>query len=221
MNYTDLEQARFNMIEQQIRPAEVLDPKVLEVISNTPREDFVPEDYRSLAFCDTCIPLANDQEMMKPILEGRVLQALSILKTDKVLEIGTGSGYLTALLAKLAKEVVTIEIVPELSQAAEEKLAQHNLMDNITVVVGDAAEGWAERAPYDVIAVTGSMPILSESLKTQLTIGGRLLAIIGIEPAMSVSLITRIGEDQWNQESLFETVVPPLKNTQQPQQFVF
>lgn len=209
------------MIEQQIRPAEVLDPRVLDVISNTHREDFVPEDYRSLAFCDTCIPLSNDQEMLKPILEARVLQALSIQKTDKVLEIGTGSGYFTALLAKLAKEVITIEIVPELSQAAEAKLAQHNLTDNITVVVGDAAEGWAERAPYDVIAVTGSMPILSDSLQTQLSIGGRLLAIVGIEPAMSVLLITRIGEDQWSEEVLFETVVSALKNTQKPQQFVF
>ena len=221
MNYTNIEQARFNMIEQQIRPAEVLDTKVLEVIANTHREDFVPKDYESLAFSDTNIPLANGQEMLKPILEARILQALSIQKTDKVLEIGTGSGYFTALLAKLAKEVISIEIVPELSQSAEAKLVEHNLTDNVTIVVGDAAEGWAERAAYDVIAVTGSMPILSESLKTQLTIGGRLLAIVGTGPAMSVLLITRIGEDQWNEEALFETVAPPLTNTQQPQQFVF
>ncbi len=221
MDNTEIEQARFNMIEQQIRPAEVLDPKVLNVIAKTPRENFVPKNYQSLAFSDTSIPLDSGQEMMKPILEARILQALSIQKTDKILEIGTGSGYFTALLAKLGKEVVSLEIIPELSQSAEAKLAEHNLADNVTIVVGDAAEGWTERAPYDVIAVTGSMPILSEALKNQLSINGRLLVIVGSEPAMSVLLITRIGENQWSQENLFETVSPPLMNTQQPQQFVF
>jgi len=221
MNYTNIEQARFNMIEQQIRPAEVLDPKVLDVITNTPREHFVPQEYQSLAFSDSNIPLGNGQEMLKPIMEARILQALNIQKTDKVLEIGTGSGYFTALLAKLGKEIISVEIEPELSKSAEAKLAEHHLSDNVSTVVGDAAEGWVERAPYDVIAVTGSMPILSESLKVQLSVNGRLLVIVGSEPAMSVMLITRIGEDQWSEDVLFETVLAPLRNTQQAQQFVF
>jgi len=221
MNDANTELARFNMIEQQIRPAEVLDPKVLDVIAATPREQFVPPEYQSLAFSDSNIPIGGGQEMMKPIMEARILQALSIQKTDKILEIGTGSGYFTALLAKLGKEIISIEIDPELSKYAEAKLTELELSENITLAVGDAAEGWTNSAPYDVIAVTGSMPILSEALKSQLTLGGRLLAIVGSEPVMSVLLLTRIGEDQWNEEALFETVSSPLKNTQQPQKFVF
>ena len=220
MHIMNKEQARFNMIEQQIRPAEVLDPVVLEVIATTPRELFVPADYQNLAFSDTNIPLAYDQVMMKPLQEARLLQALNIQATDKVLEIGTGSGYLTALMAKLAKKVISVELFPELSQNAEKVLKQLALQ-NITLIVGDAAQGWQERAPYDVIAVTGSMPILSESLKNQLAINGRLFVITGTDPVMSALLITRVDEDQWHQDVLYETLLPSLLNVEQPQAFVF
>ncbi|WP_455205814.1 protein-L-isoaspartate O-methyltransferase family protein [Kaarinaea lacus] len=219
-NNNPLEQARFNMVEQQIRPAEVLDSKVLDLFSTLPREDFVPDDYKDLAFSDCNIPLGFDQIMMKPINEGKFLQALNVQKTDKVLEIGTGSGYMTALLAKMADHVCSVEIVPELAQSAIAKLDQHQI-SNVSVEVGDAADGWEKHQPYDVIAVTGSMPILSESLKNQLNIGGRMCVTVGTAPVMTVYLITRISEDQWSEEALYETVIAPLKNVRQPEGFVF
>jgi protein-L-isoaspartate(D-aspartate) O-methyltransferase len=214
------EQARFNMIEQQIRPAEVLDQRVLNVIAEVPREDFVPAEYRELAFSDTNIPLANGQQMMRPIMEARLLQALNIQPGDKVLEIGTGSGYLTALLATLGSEVHSVEIDEQLLAQAQEKLAAHHI-DNVTLSQGDAARGWDLGGPYDVIVVTGSLPILPDSFQRNLTQGGRLAVIVGQSPVMEAELITRISEDQWRTEYLFETDFPALLNAEQPQAFVF
>jgi len=212
--------ARYNMVEQQIRPAEVLDPRVLNVVAETPREDFVPDQYKGLAYSDIHIPLDYGQIMLKPVQEARFLQALDIQPSDKVLEVGTGSGYMAALLAKLADRVVSVEIVPELAQQAKTRLVAHGL-DNVIVETGDAATGWRKNAPYDVIVVTGSMPILAENLKSQLAMNGRLCVTVGKAPVMTVYLITRIGEDQWHEEALFETVIPPLQNVQQPETFVF
>jgi len=220
MNQLNTQQARFNMIEQQIRPAEVLDPKVLDIIGRISREDFVPQTYRDLAYADTHIPIGHGQLMMKPIQEGRMLQALNIQPDDKVLEIGTGSGYVTALMACLAKQVVSVEIIPELQQQAQQTLSRNNI-NNITLETGDAARGWATQAPYSVIAVTGSMPILAEELKQQLNIGGRLFVILGSAPVMTASLITRENEEVWSQEDLFETDLPALANVEQPPAFVF
>lgn len=216
----DIERARFNMIEQQIRPAEVLDPRVLETIATTPRETFVPADYRDLAFSDTNIPLGHGQVMMKPILEARLLQALNVQPSDKILEIGTGSGYFTALLAKLGGHVYSVEILPELLEQARVKLAALNI-NNITLEQGDAAGGWDGNNPFDVIAVTGSLPILPESFQRGLTVGGRMVVIVGTAPAMEVRLITRVSEESWTSESLFETVLPALINAAQPPAFVF
>jgi len=216
----DIERARFNMIEQQIRPAEVLDSRVLDAIAATPREAFVPADYRDLAFSDTNIPLGHDQVMMKPILEARLLQALNVQPTDKVLEIGTGSGYFTALLAKLGGHVYSVEILPELLEQARIKLAAQGIA-NVTLEQGDAARGWDGNNPFDVIAITGSLPILPESYQRGLTVGGRMVVIVGTAPAMDVRLITRVAEDQWTSESLFETVLPALTNAVQPPAFVF
>ena len=215
-----MEQARFNMIEQQIRPAEVLDPTVLHTIAEVPREFFVAAAYQQLAFSDTNIPLNANQVMMSPIQEARMLQALSVQPTDTVLEIGTGSGYVTALLAKMGKHVTSIEIDQQLSSSAAHKLRDQKIT-NVTLEVGDGAKGWPAQAPYDVIAVTGSLPILCEDLKLQLREGGRLFAIVGSEPAMSAKLIIRINESQWSEEEMFETVIPPLINAEKPSEFVF
>lgn len=214
------ERARFNMIEQQIRPAEVLDQRVLDTISQTPREDFVPAEYRELAFSDINVRLSNDQIMMKPIMEARLLQALNIQPDDKILEIGAGSGYFTALLAKLGSYVQSVEIDPVLITQAQENLAAHEI-SNFTLTQGDAARGWDQDGPYDVIAITGSLPILPESFQQNLTVGGRLIAITGQTPVMQVQLITRIAEDQWATECVYETDFPELTNAEQPEAFVF
>ena len=216
----NIEQARFNMIEQQIRPAEVLDPRVLDTIAATPREDFVPEAYRELAFSDLNIPISDSETMMKPIMEARLLQALDILPNEKVLEIGTGSGYFTALLAKLGQHVDSVEIDPELLKQAQARLDAHGIR-NVTLMEGDAARGWDEGGDYDVIVITGSLPSLPDSYRKKLKVGGRLLAILGTPPVMEATLITRTADDQWNNQALFETELPALKNAEQPQGFVF
>jgi protein-L-isoaspartate(D-aspartate) O-methyltransferase len=218
--HSNLEIARYNMVEQQIRPADVLDPHVLDLISQMPREDFVPADYKDLAYSDINIPIGFGQTMLKPIQEARFLQALNIQKSDKVLEVGTGSGFMTALLAKLAEHVTSVEILPQLAEQANTKLKQHDIT-NVTIETGDAADGWKKHAPYDVIVVTGSMPLLSEPLKNQLAINGRMMIAVGKSPAMTAFLITRISETQWSQEALYETVIPSLENVKQPEAFVF
>ena len=218
VSHTNL--ALFNMIEQQIRPAEVLDPKVLGVIAKVLREEFVPENYRALAYSDTAIPLENDAQMMKPIMEARLLQALNIQASDKILQVGTGSGYLTALLATLGRHVVSVDIDAKLSAEAGRLLAKHNIT-NITLEVGDACEGWDKQAPYDVIALTGSVRQLNPAFKQQLNDNDRLFAVVGRAPVMTALLITRIDKDTWRQESLFETVLPALKNAEPAPQFVF
>ncbi|MBU1215161.1 MAG: protein-L-isoaspartate O-methyltransferase [Gammaproteobacteria bacterium] len=215
----NLEQARFNMIEQQIRPWDVLDPRVLELLKAVRREQFVPAESKGLAFADTEIPLGHGASMWQPKVEARAVQALSLQPTDNVLEIGTGSGYVTALLARLAAQVTSVEIEPELSTSASRHLATHNI-DNVTLQVGDAAHSWGE-AEYDAIVLTASVPMVPEAYKQQLKVGGRLFAIVGDAPAMHAQLITRTGADTFDTKVLFETVVAPLRNVQQPERFVF
>jgi protein-L-isoaspartate(D-aspartate) O-methyltransferase len=219
MNY---EQARFNMVEQQIRPWEVLDQQVLQIILQTPREDFVPAPYRALAFADTNIPLGQGQVMMIPSVEGRLLQALALSKMDKVLEIGTGSGYVTACLCRLAGHVDSVDIFPEFTDSAGDKLAKHSI-GNVSLSNGDAAEGWNGGKQYDAIAITGSVPAIPESYKKALALNGRLFVIVGDPsmPIMSACLVTRVSDSQWVQESLFETTIAPLANARKPRAFVF
>ena len=219
MTQIDIEQARFNMIEQQVRPWDVLDQRVLDVMSATPREDFVPERYRSLAFADINIPLGHDQVMMAPKTEGRLLQVLDVQAGDSVLEIGTGSGYLTACLSRLGNHVTSIEIFPEFREAAAAKLAAHGFR-NVTLRDADAANGIGSDTRYDVIAVTGSLPLVQRQFHDNLAVGGRLFVIAGIPPVMEALLITRIDERNWSRESLFETSLPPLLHAMQPQRFV-
>ena len=216
----DLEQARFNMVEQQIRPWEVLDQTVLDLLFKVRREEFVPAAYRSLAFFDMEIPLGQGESMWSPKLEARALQALQLKKTDKVLEIGTGSGYLTALLASIAGQVYSVEIHPDFIKDAETRLKAHGF-DNITLETGDASLGWEKHAPYDVIVLTGSLPVMPANLPAQLSPGGRLFAITGDDPVMEAQLVTCVSHGVFRTESLFETSVKPLVNAVQPERFVF
>ncbi len=216
----DLEQARFNMVEQQIRPWEVLDQTVLDLLFKVRREEFVPATYRSLAFFDMEIPLGQGESMWSPKLEARALQTLQLKKTDKVLEIGTGNGYLTALLASLAGHVYSVEIHADFIREAETRLKAHGF-DNITLETGDASLGWEKHAPYDAIVVTGSLPIMPANLPAQLAPGGRLFAITGDDPVMEAQLVTCVSHGVFRTESLFETSVKPLVNAVQPERFTF
>ncbi|HKB82716.1 MAG TPA: protein-L-isoaspartate O-methyltransferase, partial [Burkholderiales bacterium] len=188
----NMEQARLNMVESQIRTWEVLDQTVLDLLLSVRREEFVPEKYRDLAFADMEIPLGFGEAMLAPKMEARMVQELGVRKTDKILEIGTGSGYVTALLAKLGGQVVTVERIKEFSQAATRRIAGHGIR-NVQLHAGDGSEGWPAQAPYDVILLTGSVPVLSESFQKQLSPGGRLLAVIGESPVMTACLITRVS----------------------------
>ena len=205
----NFETARLNMIEQQIRTWEVLNPQVLDLLTEIHREDFMPDKYKELAFADICIPLAHGQVTMTPRVEARILQSVSVLPGDKVLEIGTGCAYLTALLGLSAKEVISIDIYPEFTREAGIKLGKYNL-NNIKLETGDAINGWEKESPYDVIVVTGSLPELSQAIKKQLNIGGRLFVIIGDSPVMEATLITRVADNAWQEETLFEIDFPPL-----------
>lgn len=214
----NVEQARFNMVEQQIRPWDVLDMQVLDLLSKVKREQFVPSGMREMAFVDMEIPLGYGAAMWQPKLEARALQAPHIKRADRVLEVGSGSGYLTALLAHLAAHVTSVEIVPELFAFAEKNLATHGI-HNVALLQGDAAQGWA--GTYDVIVLTGSTPVLPEAFQKSLTPGGRLFAIVGDAPAMQARLITRTGADSFETTTLFETSVTLLQNALQPKRFVF
>ena len=220
MNQSEIEQARFNMIEQQIRTWDVLDQRVLDVMNSVPREQFVPEHYRSLAFADTSIPLGHEQVMMPPKLEGRLLQALAITADDSILEIGTGSGYLTACLARLGKHVTSIDITADFTTAAAAKLEAQGI-SNVTLETFDAAEGIESDKRYDAIAVTGSLPLLQQQFQKNLAVGGRLFIITGSLPIMEANLITRVDENHWSSECLLETCIPPLLHAVRPQAFVF
>lgn len=215
----NMEQARFNMIEQQIRPCDVLEARILELLHHVRRELFVPEDKKTMAFMDMEIPLGFGVSMWQPKLEARALQELHISRGDKVLEVGTGSGYMTALLSALAGHVTSVEIVPELSAMAKAHLQPFH-RENVTLEVGDASRGWGEET-YDVIVLTGSTPLLPAAFQNSLNIGGRLFAIVGDAPVMEAKLITRVASDTYETVNVMETSVASLQNAQQPARFVF
>lgn len=215
----NMQQARFNMVEQQIRPWEVLDSAVLDLMERSPREEYVPQEYKKLAYADIAIPLGDGEVMMPPRVEARLLQALEIKPGDEILEIGTGTGYLTSLLAQLGGRVTSVDISAGLATLGAENLNRHGIQ-NVSVETGDAVRGWTRDAPYDVIAVTGSVPVFEGQFQDQLKVGGRLFVIVGEAPAMEALLIDRAAEDQWSRESLFETVIPPLRGARQPDRFV-
>lgn len=215
----DREQARFNMVEQQIRPWDVLDMRVLDLLPKVRREQFVPPGMEMLAFMEFEIPLGHGVSMWQPKMEARVLQELHVEPDDYVLEVGTGSGYLTALLSHLAAHVTSVEIVPELSLQAARKLTSHNL-ENVSVVVGDAANGWGA-GQYDAIVLSGSVPLEPKALLANLKVGGRLFAVVGEAPVMYAKLITRTGPETFRNETLFETCIAALQNAPQPERFTF
>ncbi len=221
----DLERARHNMVEQQIRPWEVLDQSVLDLLLIVRRELFVPPAYRLLAFTDMEIPLRIDdvdsgEFMFAPKIEARLLQELGLRAHEQVLEIGTGSGYMAALAAHRAQHVLTIEIDPMLAEFGAANL-RRNGVHNAQVVIGDGARGWAAKAPYDAIIVSGGLPVLPPELPAQLKIGGRLAVIVGQAPVMSAQIVTRVTETAFETLKLFETVVKPLRNAPQPSAFRF
>ncbi len=220
----NIEKARFNMIEQQIRPWDVLDLDVLELLVVVKREAFVPLAYRALAFADSEIPLAHGESMMTPKLEARIMQELAVKKHENVLEIGAGSGYMAALLAHKARHVTTIEIDPELKTTAQKNLADYGVT-NVDVVEGDGAQGWngadQPNAPYDVIVVSGSLPVIPAGLLAQIKVGGRMFVVVGNAPAMTAQIITRVSDIGYETVNVFETVVKPLRNATVPSQFKF
>lgn len=220
----DFEKARFNMVEQQIRTWEVLDQDVLDLLFTVKREDFVPAAYRSIAFTDMEIPLGHGQVMWAPKIEARVIQELAPGTKDHVLEIGTGSGYLTALLAKRAASVTSIELHQDFSQSAAQKLHAAGI-NNVQFKTGDAVQFPASlvgtQGKFDVIVLTGSMPVLPHAWLDALNPGGRLFAIIGDAPAMKATLFTNSGNAAFASSEIFETVVAPLVNAPQPERFSF
>ena len=216
----NIEQARFNMVEQQIRPWDVLDASVLDLLYVVKREEFVPAESRDLAFVDVELPIGHGQVMFQPKLEARLLQALAVKKTDKILEVGAGSGYMAALLAAKGAQVTSVEIIPELAKTAAANLKAAGVA-NARVEVGDGLQGWSAGAPYDVIVVSGSVPDLPQALLGQLKVGGRLAAIVGTAPAMEAQIVTCTAPHTYSTLNLFETVVPPLQNAPQPSTFRF
>lgn len=216
----DLTVARRNMIEQQIRPWEVLDQRVLDLLDRIPRDAFVPPALRNLAYADLNLPIGHGQVMMAPKVEARLLQELEIQPHERILEVGTGSGYLTALLAGLGREVVSVEIFEELAASARARLAARGI-EHAEVVVGDAAREWSDGAPYDVIVLTGSVPAIPPGHRARLAPGGRLFAVVGDSPVMEAVVLTRLDEVDWAEQSVFETDLPRLINVAEPRRFVF
>ena len=214
------------MVEQQIRPWEVLDQDVLDLLYLVPREEFVLPRYRDLAFSDVELPIeevakpGQGQRMWQPKIEARVIQELALRKTDHVLEVGTGSGYLTALLSHRAGHVHSVEIDPKLAEFGRGNLVRHGV-DNVRLEIGDAARGWAQHAPYDLIVLTGSTPILPQAFCDQLAPGGRVFAVVGEAPAMTAKLITCTAPGAFATAELFETVIAPLVNAERPPRFKF
>ncbi len=209
----DFEKARFNMVEQQVRPWDVLNLRVLDVISNMPREKFTPDEYKNLAYADTRIPLGSFEDhpcmMANPILQGRILQELAIQDDDLILEIGTGSGYLTACLAQLGRHVDTVDINEDLTEMATKNLQEMHV-DNVNLTTGDAAQGWHQKRNYDVIVITAAMQNIPESYKKLLKIDGRMFVVTGDAPAMTAHRVTRITKNEWTTENLFETSIEPI-----------
>jgi protein-L-isoaspartate(D-aspartate) O-methyltransferase len=216
----NIEQARFNMIEQQIRPWNVLDEDVLALLHVVKREQFVPKAYENLAFADVEIPLPGGETMFNPKVEARIVQEIAVKKHENVLEIGTGSGYMAALLAHKARHVTTVEIQPESVTLAKENLAKAGVT-NVSVEEGNGAQGWSTGTEYDVIVVSGGLPVLPEALVKQLKVGGRMIAILGEAPAMSCQLITRTSETAHDAVKVFETVAKPLTGAEAPSRFTF
>jgi protein-L-isoaspartate(D-aspartate) O-methyltransferase len=216
----NIEQARFNMIEQQIRPWDVLDPGVLSLLAVVRREDFVPAAFRSMAFMDTEIPLPDGQCMLAPRVEARLLQELQLQRHESVLEIGAGSGFMAALLAHRSRQVVSLEISETLTHMAQDNLRRAAVM-NVSVRCADGSAGLSGEAPFDAIVLSGSVATVPQALLDQLKVGGRLIAIVGDEPVMRARLHRRADASSWSQTDLFDTVAPRLRGFPESERFSF
>ena len=219
----NLEQARINMVEQQIRTWDVLDQDVLDLLYAVPREEFVPQACRNFAFTDMEIPIGEGERMWPPKMEARVLQELTLKRTDRVLEVGTGSGYLTTLLAHRAAHVYSVEIRPALAASGQANIARHGV-DNVTLEIADGARGYAKWGPYDIVVLTGSVPVMPQGVLDCLAPGGRAFAVLGDAPAMTAKLVTCTAPGTYSMfrtVELFETLLAPLANCEQPSRFRF
>jgi protein-L-isoaspartate(D-aspartate) O-methyltransferase len=216
----NIEQARFNMIEQQIRPWNVLDQDVLDLLHVVKREQFVPQAYQNLAFADVEIPLPGGESMLAPKIEARILQEVMLKKHENVLLVGTGSGYLAALLAHKGRHVTAVEINPALKELTEQNLAKAAI-SNVTVELGNGAEGWAKGAPYDLIVIAGSLEVLPEAFLKEVKVGGRICAVIGTAPVMTANIVTRVSDTAYDNVKVFETNLKPLTGAKAPSHFQF
>jgi protein-L-isoaspartate(D-aspartate) O-methyltransferase len=214
------EQARDNMLKYQLRACDILDDHLLDLLANTPRESYVADGYQHLAFTDTQLPVGHGEVMMTPLEEARMLKALDVQASDTILEVGTGSGYVTSLLAKLGQHVVSVDIHADFTERAQSKLVA-DAISNVDLITADAAQGFAEKGPYDVIAITGSTPLLPKAFRDSLNIGGRLFVILGEGPAMQAFIMTKHDEDRFEEQCLFETQIKPLVNAAHKESFTF
>lgn len=212
--------ARINMVKQQLRTGSVLDERILSLFEEFPRHEFVPKEMQRFAYSDLQIPLLHNQRMMTPLEEGIILQSLQLQGNETILEVGTGTGYLTALLSRLCKKVVSVDYFAEFTTKAASQLATHNCQ-NVELLTGDAARGWLEQAPYDVIVMTGGIEMLSDTLRLQVFPGGKMIVIVGKEPVLHCKLFKVDHDNQWSEELLFETNIPPLIDRLKPKEFVF
>lgn len=208
------------MIKQQLRTGDVLNERILELYDEIFREDFVPPTMKEFAYSDFQIPLLHQQCMLSPLDEGRILQALALQGTETVLEVGTGSGFLTALLSRLSKHVISLDYYAEFTTTATEKLTKYNCK-NVELITGDAYQGWLEKAPYDIVVITGAIEKITETHRLQILPGGKLLAIVGKQPIMQCLLLTLDHQGNWAEKLVFETCIPSLINKLKPKEFVF
>lgn len=212
--------ARINMVKQQLRTGDVLNEAILDLFEIFPRHEFVPATMKQFAYSDMQIPLAHGQRMMTPLEEGQILQALNLEGHETVLEVGTGSGYLTALLSRLCKKVISIDYHADFTNEARFKLEKYRCT-NIELITGDGCRGWLDKAPYDVIVLTGAIDALTETHRLQILPGGALIAIVGNEPVMQCRLLRLDHQGNWQEKLLFETNIPPLIDKLKPKEFVF
>lgn len=212
--------AKINMIKQQLRPSGVLDESILSLFEQTPRDRFTPEAYQDVAYSDMMIPLTKDQAMLSPLLEAKILEVLNIQPTDKILEVGTGTGYLTTLLALKGNHVYSVDYHDTYTATVENNLAALNIK-NVTLQINNATIGWDKQQPYDVIVITGSLDFLPKAFLAELTIGGRIFVVINDGPAMQAYLITRKSEQSWEHKKLFKTHIPPFAHALKKTAFTF
>lgn len=218
--YMNNQTARINMIKQQLRTGDVLNEAILDLYEEIPRNEFVPFNYKDFAFSDMQIPLPHGQRMMTPLEEGLLLQALNLTGKETVLEIGTGTGFLTALLSKLAKKVISIDYFADFTSSASQRLNLHHC-HNVELITGDGSLGWLDKAPYDIMVFTGALNKMNDTHKLQLLPGGKIFAIIGHNPIMKGQLLSFSPQEEWIVTEIFETNIPPLIDKLKPIEFVF